>query len=258
MSVIVMSQFSTGRVVKVIADGRGAWRLCEGGAESVHRDLGSAVGAAELALTGYLGGGVVEIHHADGRVEQLSRSGLGLLRPPPQVAQTSPPSPDTLRGEFGRVRREKKYADWAVDHFLELIWPALLTLLGPVLAGAMADDVAAQRGVFGVFWATLAWSSGVALFVFVLSRKLKVGPVQHFAIATACLLGGSFIAVGIGHGAYGVEIAWGQYGTDPWEWPLPVIDAAIVTFGWAGALLGGVCGAITGGWAARLYEKATG
>lgn len=193
-----------------------------------------------------------------GRVRNVSQPEVPVEPPqPPQPAQAASQA-DSLRDEFGRVRKQKKYADWAVEQFLGLIWPALLMLFGSALSGAMADEVAAQRSVLGVFWATLAWSSGVALFVFILSRNFKAAPYQYAALATACLFAGSIIAVQIGHGEYGVPIEWGKYGSQPWAWPAPAIDAAINTFGWAGALIGGVCGAICGLWAARLWEKAAG
>ncbi|WP_125264463.1 hypothetical protein [Streptomyces alboflavus] len=263
------------RTIKVIAYSHGRlWRLREGtrGAESVHGDLESALQTAEQELTRSPGGGTIEVHHLDGRIERRTvpqpdarpPDALGLLQPPsahPQANAPAPPPPpaEGLRETLGQVRREKKRADQAVKYFFEMIWPVLLTLFGSAISGAITPEVAAQRSFSGVFWATLAWSSGIALLTFFLIEKpFEAGPVQYSMLAVGCLYAGSLIAVGVGHGEYGVTIEWGRYGSTPFAWPLPPVAAAIDTFGWAGALIGGLCGALAGRWAARLWKKAAG
>ncbi|MFI7360420.1 hypothetical protein ACIBTP_41785 [Streptomyces avidinii] len=213
-----------------------------------------------------LGGGGQSLPGAGGpvgagrRVERGERNAFGQVQPPQPACQGEPaaPPPPGLRQEFTQVRKEYKYANWAVKGFLELVWPFLLTLFGAALSGAMAPEVAEQKNFMGVFLATLAWSSGVALFVFILTRRYEAGPVQYSILATACPFAGAWVAVEGGRGAYGMPIQWGKYGSSPLAWPLPALEAALATFGWAGVLLGGVCGALAGLWAARLWDKAAG
>ncbi|MGW7029204.1 hypothetical protein ACWGFX_18735 [Streptomyces xanthophaeus] len=266
------------RTLKVIADPAAlVWRLRgnAGEPESVHQDLASALRAAELELSRPPGWGITEVHYADGRVERRSvgtqpssqplppapageRNASGQVQPPTAASQEETPPPAGLRQEFTHVRKEYKYANWAVKGFLELVWPFLLTVFGAALSGALAPEVAEQKNFMGVFLATLAWSSGVALFVFVLTRRYEAGPVQYSILATGCLLAGAWVAVEVGRGAYSMPIQWGKHGSTPFAWPLPAIDAALSTFGWVGILLGGLCGALAGLWAARLWDKAAG
>uniref|UniRef100_UPI002F9078B7 hypothetical protein n=1 Tax=Streptomyces virginiae TaxID=1961 RepID=UPI002F9078B7 len=249
---------------------------------SYHADLNSALRAAELELSASPESAIVEVHHPDGSIERHSipahssqgqpsnlqippntsreRNAFGQVQPQPPAQQEEPaaPPPPGLRQEFTQVRKEYKYANWAVKGFLELVWPLLLTLFGAALSGAMAPEVAEQKNFMGVFLATLAWSSGVALFVFILARPHQAGPVQYSILATGCLLAGAWVAVEVGSGAYGMPIQWGKYGSTPFALPLPALDAALATFGWAGVLLGGLCGALAGLWAARLWDKVAG
>ncbi|MFF3459581.1 hypothetical protein ACFYXH_35825 [Streptomyces sp. NPDC002730] len=156
---------------------------------------------------------------------------------------------------LGQIREEKKQAD-RVAKSLHQLWPVLVALSGSALSGVISSEVAAQRSFLGVFLATLAWSSGVALFVFLFEAKPlgDLGLPQHALIAIGCLLAGAAAAGWIGHGMYKADIRRGSYGETPWGLPLAPFEAAVLTFGWLGTALGAVCGTVAGTWAARLWK----
>jgi hypothetical protein len=158
-----------------------------------------------------------------------------------------------------RIQKEKKAADKGFSWFSK-VWPWVALVGGPAFNGLIAPAVAKESSTFGVFLATLAFSSGVAAFFFIINTKVlgDMGGYQYAMVAGVCLLGGSLLAIMIGRGAYEGPIPYGAYGSTPPGTLLAFLDAAFATFGPLGAILGGLSGFLAGRWGSALYKANNG
>jgi hypothetical protein len=204
-----------------------------------------AVEAARAELSGTPGGGVLEVYLKSGRLEyrrEITVAGV-----------------TDLRVAFGEVGRHRKQADKVVDNLLGEVWPAILALPGgSALAGLIAPAVADERTFFGVFLATLAWSSGIGLAV-AFGKTGVFGGTRGWPLVAAiagCLATGSLVAVWLGHGVYDVRLRFEDY-PGPTK-VLAFVQAAVETFGPLGAVIGAASGVVAGLWAAKLYRAAAG
>lgn len=156
---------------------------------------------------------------------------------------------------FQRIGKEKQIADKGAS-WLNTLWPWAVLIGGPTVNSLLSPAVAEQSSMLGVFFSTLAFSSGVAAFFFIVITQVfgGMGAYQYMAIAALCLLGGSILAVFIGYGSYAEPVPYGKYGTSPPGALLPYLEAAIFTFGPLGVALGGASGILAGWWAARIYK----
>lgn len=163
------------------------------------------------------------------------------------------PDDDALR----RILDEKKKADKTASG-LAKVWSWTALLGGPTVNGLIAPAVAEQTSFFGVFFATLAFSLGVAAFCFIVMTKVlgDMGGIQYAMVGAACLFVGSVVAIWVGYGFYDEPVPYGKYGSTPFGWVLPFLEAAVATFGPFGAVLGAVSGFFAGRWGAIAYKAA--
>lgn len=158
-----------------------------------------------------------------------------------------------------RIQKEKKAADKGFSWFHKA-WPWLALVGGPTVNSLVAPGVAKESSTLGVFLATLAFSSGVAAFFFIIITKVlgDMGGYQYAMVAGVCLLGGSLLAIMIGRGAYDGPIPYWKYGSTPQGTLMAFLDAAFSTFGLLGAILGGISGYFAARWASDLYKANNG
>jgi hypothetical protein len=208
-----------------------------------------AVARAKADLEASATGGVLEVLRRD-----RSREYRRTIRPSVVLGARQPP--ESFGQAFAGVRDSKKEADRIVDVGLGHVLPWIGLLAGPTLNALITPQVAEQRTVLGVFFATLAWSSGCLLAWLVIQVK-PLGDLQGFPLASAvvaCLLAGAFFAALVGVGAYSVPIV--PQGSGPLGALFGFVGAAVATFGPLGALLGAASGAWAGYQVERLLKAA--
>ena len=224
------------------------WAVRPQGAEplSVHRRKTDAVAQATLELSQTPSGGDLEVYLRVGRLEYRRH-----------VPPINAPLPPGLRQQrIAETQQMLKQADKGVEFALEA-WTALALFLGPAAAALIGAGVAEQRSVLGVFFATLAWSGGVAGSWFLLTGH---GPNQLSGLpalgaASMCFVASAGFAVWIGVGSYSGPLPTTRFqGTGQFALLLSSLNAAITTFGLGGVLLGTAVGAVVGARARKLAD----
>lgn len=231
------------------ADGGEGWavRTGEGHQLTVHRLKQDAVNDAKQQLQSTTTGGELRVFRRDGQLQERRRIApagehrMQAVRPPPQT--------DDL---VAQIQQEgERWNDVITSVGL------ILPILGASGAAWLSPEVAAAEDWIGVFFATLAWSLGCALSVYLVVKHMVQGWAAVIAV-TACFAVSLVIAniVGIGVLDTNQVLVEASQSDVPNVFGLiaGVVTTAFVTFGIVGAALGGGIG-VWLGWRFAKYGQ---
>jgi hypothetical protein len=193
-----------------------------GPALSTHRTKAEAVDRAAALLGDCPGGG--ELLALNTRTRELeARRILGHGATDGSVDATA------AVGFTETVSREGEQ----IDNVLVLVLP-VAAAFG---AAVVSPDVAAADGWLAVFLATLAWSGGWALSTYALAKGV-VGGVQAIFAVAGCFVASLTIANWLGVGMLDIAGPGSGAPAGLLAWLADFTGAALMTYGWFGALIG--------------------
>lgn len=227
-------------------DGGKGWAVRTGAGHqlTVHRLKQDAVNDAEQQLQSITTGGELRIFRRDGQLQQLRQIAPVAARP--MHAVQPQPQPDGLVEQI-----EHEGERW--NHVITSV-ALLLPIAGASGAAWMSPEVAAADDWIGVFFATLAWSLGCALSVYLVVKHSVKGWAAVLAV-TGCFAASLIIANLVGTGVLNtnhvlVEASQSDL-PDALGFIAGVATTAFATFGIVGTALGGGIGV----WLGWRYAK---
>lgn len=155
------------------------------------------------------------------------------------------------------VRQEHKTVDQAIGILMEHVWPVAAVLIG---AGAASSWVSTEVGeattFWGIFFATLSWSLGVAIITAATQIQdfVTMQPMALLAVVGLVLVLSSSVATAFAVGTLDQDPCTVSTCGSPPETVLAYIGQAVVSFGFLGFMLGTVTGILCGLWAVRIIK----